>query len=55
VDGVRAILPTGLAVTTTGRIFFDTDSDDGWSSASALFELTPHQHQTRLLWRAGKT
>jgi DNA-binding beta-propeller fold protein YncE len=54
VDGVRGILPTGLAVTAGGRIVFDTDNDDGWTSASTLFRITPTRDDAKLLWRASK-
>ena len=41
----------GIAVSTGGDVFIDTDAGNGWTSVSAIAEVTP-SGSVRTIWRS---
>lgn len=46
-----APLHNGIAVPTAGDVFIDTDAGNGWTSVSAIAEVTPSGN-VRAIWRS---
>jgi DNA-binding beta-propeller fold protein YncE len=55
IDGVRAIVPTGLAISRHGTIYIDTSDRDGWTNKTSIMAISPNMHQVRVIWRARRT
>jgi hypothetical protein len=41
----------GIAVSTAGDVFVDTDAGNGWTSVSAIAEVTP-RGRVGAIWRS---
>jgi sugar lactone lactonase YvrE len=51
IAGIRGFLPNGLAVSPSGTIYTDTDTDkgNGWASGTAIVAINPN-HTVSVLW-----
>jgi sugar lactone lactonase YvrE len=50
IDGIRAIVATGITINHRGTILIDTSNRDGYTNRTSILALSPTTHTVHVIW-----